>query len=72
MKTTATSPHGLFSEGRPEAHTPDGGVAGRKVGGLPGLVIPEGDDWQVRGLWGHLRVQVVPRTKMNAGGGRER
>lgn len=36
--------------------------------GLPGLVVHMGDDWQVRGLWGHLRTQVVRRTKMNAGG----
>ena len=31
-----------------------------------------GDDWQVSGLWGHLRMQVMHRTKMNAGGRRER
>lgn len=55
-----------------EAHTPDGGVAGCKVGGCLALWFLWGDDWQVRGLWGHLRMQVMHRTKMNAGGRRER
>ena len=67
-----TSWHSLSSEGRSEAHTPDGGVAGCKVGGCLALWFLWGDDWQVRGLWGHLRMQVMHRTKMNAGGRRER
>ena len=32
-----TSLHNLSSEGRSEAHAPDGGVAGCKVGGCPAL-----------------------------------